>query len=218
MALGSRSDIRPPMRPGWYPDGEGRLRYFDGRTWTDSLRQRPRFANFVAEVPASEVSFRQPLHRRRRIVKFASLVVVALLIGGIVAQLVIFGILGSSSPKIQNLASYRRAANGVCASVFDGVSVTELEKNTGGLLGTKLSQSASAFGVLASETATVPGVNTVAARWSNLAIAWSRYLRDHRTHSSSVLSAMRALEHSVVGMGVKDCAVFTPAVQQAMLS
>jgi hypothetical protein len=144
--------------------------------------------------------------------------VVTLLTGGIVAQLVIFGVLGSSSPKIQNLASYRRAASGVCTSVFDGVSVSELERNTGRLLSTKLSQSASAFGVLASEAKSIPVANTVAARWSDLAIAWARYLRDHRGHRDSVVSAMRALDSSVTAVGIKDCAVFTSPAQQAMLS
>jgi len=206
------------MRPGWYPDGEGRLRYFDGHIWTDSLRQRPSFANFVAELPVPETSFRQPVHRRRRLVRLVSLLVVALLIGGIVAQLVIFGVLGASSPKIQSLASYRRAASGVCASVFDGVSVSELERNTGGLLNTKLSQSASAFSVLASETKSVPAANTVAARWSDLAIAWGRYLRDHKAHVQSVVTAMRAVDSSVTGAGIKDCAVFTSTAQRAMLS
>lgn len=218
MALGSRRDTRPPMRPGWYPDGEGRLRYFDGHIWTDSLRQRPSFANFVSEVPASETSFRQPVNRRRRFVRLVSLLVVALLVGGIIAQLVIFGVLGSSSPKIQSLAGYRRAADGVCASVFAGVSVSELERNTGGLLNTKLSQSASAFSVLASETKSAPEANALAANWSDLAIAWARYLRDHRTHVESVVTAMRAVQSSVTGVGIKDCAVFTSAAQRAVLS
>ncbi|WP_298209671.1 DUF2510 domain-containing protein [Ferrimicrobium sp.] len=216
--LGSRREIRPPIWPGWYPEGEGRLRYFDGQAWTTSVRQRPSFTNFVRELPAPEVSFAQPAYRSRRLVRVMSLLVVALLLGGIVAQLVIFGLAGSSSPKIQGLASYRHAANHVCASVFEGVRVGELERNAEVLMSTKLSQGASAFSVLAAETTKVPLATTVAARWSDLAIAWSTYLHDHKQHRASVLSSMRALDQSADAVGVKDCAVFTPSVQRAVLS
>ncbi|MGC9154515.1 MAG: DUF2510 domain-containing protein [Ferrimicrobium sp.] len=216
--LGSRREIRPPMRPGWYPQGEGRLRYFDGQAWTTSVRQRPSFTNFVRELPTPEVAFLQPVHRHRRLVRVVSLLIVVLLFGGIIAQLIVFSMGGSSSPKIQSLASYRHAADHVCESVFDGVSVVGLEKNAGALLNTKLSQGASAFSVLASETRNVPLANTVAARWSDLAIAWSKYLRGHKSHRTSVLRSMRAVDQSANAVGVKGCAVFTPSAQRAVLS
>ncbi|MEX6429868.1 MAG: DUF2510 domain-containing protein [Ferrimicrobium sp.] len=216
--LGSRRGIRPPMKPGWYPDGDGRLRYFDGSVWTDARRQRPNFTHFTGELPLAEVSFRRPVHRSRRLVRLVSLIVVALLLGGVIAQLVIFSVLGGSSPDIRGLASYRQAASGVCSSVFDGVRVVELEQDTPRLLSTKLGQTASAFGVLASETKNVPQSRILAARWSNLAIAWVRYTRQHQGHRDSVVTAMRAVDAAVSSAGVRDCAIFTKSALQVMLS
>jgi hypothetical protein len=206
--LGSRRDMRQPIQPGWYPDGDERLRYFDGATWTDSLRQRPSFTHFVGELPPTEVSFRRPAPKSRRLVRLVSIIVVALLLGGVIAQLIILSVVGNASPKIRSLASYRQAATSVCSSVFDGVSVGELEKDAPSLLGTKLDQSASAFGVLAGRAPKIAQAKTIAARWSDLAIVWGRHARRSNASVTSTVAAMHSVDAAVTQAGIPDCAVF----------
>ena len=208
--LGSRKDIRPPNKPGWYPAGEGRLRYYDGAGWTDDFRQLPNFDSFLSEIPASETSFRHytpPM--RRRSFKLISILAAVLLMGGVVVQLLVITLSQNSLPQLSPAESYSQTANSICKTVFAGPPVSTLVKTNARSVSLKLSQAASAFGVLAGESPKIDFANSIATDWSSLAVAWSVFVKDHSHHQARIVSTkMALLDKEAKRSSLDNCVVF----------
>lgn len=79
---------RIPRIPGWYPDGAGRLRYFDGSGWTEKIRAMPLYRDIPEFAALPPYQHRVDPPRRRRLVrKAAGIVAAGLLVLTAVSQL-----------------------------------------------------------------------------------------------------------------------------------
>lgn len=79
---------RIPRIPGWYPDGAGRLRYFDGNGWTEKIRAMPLYRDIPEFAALPPYQHRVDPPRRRRLVRKAiGLVAAGLLVLTAVSQL-----------------------------------------------------------------------------------------------------------------------------------
>lgn len=85
------------VAPGWYDDGSGRDRWWDGTQWTEHVTQKPNIDQSLAEhqpvaLPAPQQHRR--LNSKRRVPLLAAMVVGAFLLGSILGAAVASG--GSS--------------------------------------------------------------------------------------------------------------------------
>lgn len=216
--LPSRRSTRPPKRPGWYPDGESRLRYYDGALWTDLVRPRPQLVSFVAELPPPEsVRRRQPIGRRR-IFKVLSVLAVVLLVGGALVQLVVLSVAEGAHFVPLSAASARRRADDLCRQVPAALRAAPSTASRGALA-RWLSSTAASFAVLSSQSPHDATVAVLARDWSAVAIAWSSYAaHPSAPRRADARSAMVSLDQAARAGGVGDCAVFQVPLARGMLS
>jgi len=216
--LPSRKGTRPPKRPGWYPDGESRLRYFDGALWTDLVRPRPQFVSFVAELPPPESVRRGKSVGRRRAFKVVSVLAVILLVGGAMVQLIVLSLAEGTRFSPLSGTSARRRADDLCRQVpvdLLGVKTAVGRRE----LASHLSSTAAAFAVLSSQSSHDATVAALAKDWSGVAIAWSGYAaHPSATGVAAVRGAMQSLDQAARASGLGDCAVFQASLAKGVLS
>jgi hypothetical protein len=216
--LPSRRGTRPPKRPGWYPDGDSRLRYFDGALWTDLVRPRPQFVSFFAELPPPEsVRRRQPAGRRRAF-KVLSVLAVVLLVGGALVQLIVLSVAEGARFVPLSATSARRRADALCRQVPVALLATRSTASREELA-RRLSSTAAAFAVLSSESPHDSTVAMLARDWSGVAIAWSNYAAHPSAgRRASARGAMASLDEAARTGGVGYCAVFQVPLARGVLS
>jgi len=216
--LPSRRGVRPPRRPGWYPDGESRLRYFDGALWTDLVRPRPQFVRFFSELPPPEsVRSRQPVGRRR-LFKVLSVVAVVLLVGGALVQLIVLSLAEEAHFVPLSDAAARQRAEDLCRGVPIALVAADTARGRQELAG-RLSATATAFAELSSASPRDEAVASLAQAWSEVAIAWSGYVAHTSPASRAIArSAMVSLDRSARAHGIGECAVFQDPLAHGVLS
>ncbi|MDQ1403927.1 MAG: hypothetical protein QOG03_2243 [Actinomycetota bacterium] len=91
--------------PGWYadPDGGNRLRYWDGRGWTEQRRELPEWGHATGDGP--------PPPKARR--WFSITIAVAAIVGVIITALVMRSV-GQRPPRTIHDAAFERQADALC--------------------------------------------------------------------------------------------------------
>jgi len=113
----SRSQFVSPSRPGWYPDGTGQLRYFNGQMWTEGRRPLPALKSFVSSAPHHDSPLADPRVPRRRVRKAIALGMLSMLLVGIAVQLL--AIVVPHAPSAQLVAFQERASRACAGAVLD---------------------------------------------------------------------------------------------------
>jgi hypothetical protein len=196
--LRSRRPTRPPQRPGWYPDGSGWLRYYDGTSWTELVRERLVLAEFRPQPVESDRAPRARALRPRYGLRVVSVILATLLVGGLVLQLVALTL----SARLGDAQSLRPTQALVGArQVCMAHPVT-----TRGLLAgegtdrTASADRAAALTELAAE-AHAGGLAALAQAWSSLAVRLVSSGRD----TASLAAAIAAVDHAAAAVRVPSC-------------
>lgn len=197
--LRSRRPTRPPQRPGWYPDGSGWLRYFDGQGWTELVRERLVLADFRPQPPVAERPPRQAsTSRPRQGVRIASIVLACVLLGGVVLQLVALTLSpqGASASSLSGRAALALARQACEESPVSESAVLASERVARAAAATR----AARLTQLASEART-DVLDDLAAAWSNVAVA----MVQAAPRSSSLREAIASVDTAASGARLPAC-------------
>ncbi len=165
--LRSRRTARPPQRPGWYPDGAGWLRYYDGHGWTELIRERLVLTDFRARLPEPEHAPRVHAGRSRQGLRVVSVILACLLVGGVVLQLVALTLRPDEATTRLSSSLAAAQARRVCSA--HPVDAHALGEDTAAARAAAASRAAGLTQVAAQSASGTIG--RLAVAWSNLAVA-----------------------------------------------
>lgn len=112
-----------PRSPGWYPDGSGLLRYFDGMQWTERVRDTPLYDDipeFLGLPPYLPRATVREQKRRRRLRRSVGLIAIFVIVATAVSQVGSIWAPRASTPTgfvpLITDSTFSQAATNVCTN------------------------------------------------------------------------------------------------------
>jgi len=197
--LRSRRGVRPPDRPGWYPDGSGWLRYFDGHGWTEQLRERLVLAPFHGRLPDPERPPRALVRRRPgAALRVASVLLACVLLGGVVLQLVAFDLAPHGVQGPLTHAEVRSLAAQACAPSIAPSAIRADRSDAR----SRAAARASSLTELSAEEGGAR-IHPLAVAWSALAVAMAA----HPPSRAALAREVAVVDRAARAVGVAACGV-----------
>ncbi len=200
----SRSQFIFPSQPGWYPDGTGQLRYFNGQMWTEGRRPIPTLKGFVANYPRHDSPLAEPRVPRRRARKVVAVGILAMLFVGVAAQLL--ALVVPHSPSAELVAFQGRASRACTGSVLEIAPLSQAgarqEDRATLVTASRLARQDTAFaasGKLAAES-------TWASAWTSMVTAMGSYLVG-RDSFATVSQRVAGVQSLAAADGISGCSV-----------
>ncbi len=199
-----------PNTPGWYPDGAGRLRYFDGIEWTENVRQRPTLISFRSETPLPDRSLALRVKRPNRRSQFAKLFLAFILVGGVVLELIVITVSDANPPAFLSRSQYYRVATKDCRSDLSNMNLLDVSVRGRQLSEDSLDLLANSLEILANEAPKVTAATEMAEFWSTAAADWASYADGvSKPREERAIAAINRADAISRSTGLKICVVNT---------